>query len=81
MSLTLDHDDRCEALDEALTKLQEVRQLLDDAGLLNDPQFRSYHAATLEGRDGGWLGGPYLIDVVRDAFDAAERGEFDGGAR
>lgn len=32
--MTIDHDDRCEALDEALTKLEEVHELLDAAGLL-----------------------------------------------
>jgi hypothetical protein len=73
----LDRDERCALLDEALSHLIAAREALDAAGLLHEPSFRAYHAAQLEGDDGGWLGGPWLIDVVREAFDAAERGEFD----
>lgn len=57
---------RLDAISDAIDHLEAATTLLRDAGVLDEPAFRAYHAATFEGREGGWLGGPFLIDALRD---------------
>lgn len=69
--------DKLEALEEALELLDQLRDALQAGGLMDDPHFRAYHACELEGREGGWLGGPFLADALRDAHDDALHGGED----
>lgn len=60
-----------EQLEEAVEALETLVAAVQASGLAEDPNFRAYHLAQLEGESGGWLGGPYLGDVLRSALDSA----------
>lgn len=60
--------EKAEALEEALEALATAREALEAAGLAQDPAFRAYHLAELEGAEHGWLGGPFLVDAIAEAL-------------
>ena len=71
------NDQRIINLENALDAVQTVRDSLRAAGLYDHPQFHAYHKATLEGLDHGWLGGPFLVDWIKEQYDLAVSGEHD----
>lgn len=60
-----------EMLEEAVEAFDTFVDAVRASGLAEDPHFRAYHLASLEGESGGWLGGRYLVDALRDALDEA----------
>ena len=58
-------------LEEALEALQTALECIQNSGLADNARFRAYNLCQLEGQQGGWMGGPFLIDEVRAALEAA----------
>lgn len=57
-----------ELVDELIECLEATARALTAASdsLPGWNRFAAYHLADLEGAEGGWLGGPHLIDALRD---------------
>lgn len=54
-----------EHIEDACEKLNEVRQILEELGINEEPAFHAYVACHLEGERRSWMGGPFLIDEIR----------------
>jgi hypothetical protein len=64
-------EELAEAIEATLESFETLISALNWAGAGNDffGRFRAYHMADLEGANGGWLGGPFLADALRQLKD------------
>ena len=64
-----------QCLEDALDALETALDCVQGAGLADDPRFRGYSLCQLEGKEAGWLGGPFLVDEIRAALEAVREEE------
>lgn len=67
------NDTLIEAIEATLESLETLAAEVRRADFDGKRHFEAYHLASLEGRNGGWLAGPFLVDALRDL-----RGELTG---
>lgn len=67
--MAVDHNERAYLLDEAIEKLNDVADILRT---LDDAYLNAYALPQFEGRDSGWLGGRFVIDMFRWAREEVE---------
>jgi hypothetical protein len=68
---TMNNDEKREALDEVLEKMDEIAELIRTVG---DDALNAYCLAAFEGEDAGWLG-HFERDIIEAARNALDEGE------
>jgi hypothetical protein len=69
-------DDKREALEEILEKMDEIVDLIK---AIDDDHLTAYCLAAFEGKDGGWLG-HFERDVVQETLDELDEDDDDEDA-